>query len=139
MWDQSFSYDQLLLAAQQCQISEKILSHPDGFERKLKDNGNNLSGGEKQRIELARALIKQPSILLLDEATSALDNATQSKILDSLQKKTITVISVAHRLDIALRSDHVIVMDNGTIVESGSPDNLMSNSSRFKELVAKES
>ena len=139
MWDQSFSYDQLLLAAQQCQISEKILSHPDGFERKLKDNGNNLSGGEKQRIELARALIKQPRILLLDEATSALDNATQSKILDSLQKKTITVISVAHRLDIALRSDHVIVMDNGAIVESGSPDNLMSNSSRFKELVAKES
>ena len=139
MWDQSFSYDQLLLAAQQCQISEKILSHPDGFERMLKDNGNNLSGGEKQRIELARALIKQPRILLLDEATSALDNATQSKILDSLQKKTITVISVAHRLDIALRSDHVIVMDNGTIVESGSPDNLMSNSSRFKELVAKES
>ena len=138
MWDQSFSYEQLLLAAKQSQISEKILSHPDGFERKLNDNGNNLSGGEKQRIELTRALIKQPNILLLDEATSALDNPTQTKILEILHKKNITIVSVAHRLDIALRSDHVLVMDAGMIIESGSPQNLMNKPSKFKELVEKE-
>lgn len=138
LWNYSYDYDDLLSAAEKSQISHKILSHPSGFDRRLKDNGSDLSGGERQRIEICRALIRQPTILLLDEATSALDNATQSRVLEALQKSNTTMISVAHRLDVALQSDHVLVMNSGNIVESGSPQTLMNTDGYFKALVEKE-
>ena len=126
-------------AAMDAQMLENITAHPEAFQRHLRDNGSDLSGGERQRLELCRALLRRPSILLLDEATSALDNATQSRVLDALQRRGITVISVAHRLDAALRSDQVLVMQNGAVIEQGSPQLLLAAGGAFHALVQAES
>ena len=115
-----------------------LVIHQGAQDTELKDNGKDLSGGERQRIEICRALLRKPSILLFDEATSALDNATQSKVLDTLKAKAITVVNISHRLDAALRSDAVLVMQNGEVVEYGSPDKLISNKSTFSNLVQSE-
>ena len=138
LWNPEYNLHDLEIAAKESQILTTINNHPEAFQRQLKDNGKDLSGGERQRIEICRALLRQPSILLFDEATSALDNATQSKILDTLKKKAITVVNVSHRLDAALRSDAVLVMQNGRAVEYGPPDQLMSKKSTFYDLVQSE-
>ena len=138
LWNPSYQLDDLEAAARDSQILSTINNHPEAFQRQLKDNGKDLSGGERQRIEICRALLRKPSILLFDEATSALDNATQSKVLDTLKAKAITVVNISHRLDAALRSDAVLVMQNGEVVEYGSPDKLISNESTFFNLVQSE-
>ena len=134
LWDDSIEEEEILKAAKDAQILSLILSHKDGFDRVLKDNGNDLSGGERQRLELCRALVRKPNILLLDEATSALDNITQSKFLKALRKREITVISIDHRLEASLQSDVVIVMNQGAIIESGSPNTLLSAGDHFSRL-----
>ena len=83
-------------------------------------------------------MLRNPSILLLDEATSALDNATQSRVLDTFARRGLTVISVAHRLDAALRSDQVVVMKAGAVIERGSPQELLAQQGPFWELVQAE-
>ena len=93
---------------------------------------------KRQRLELCRALLRKPSILLLDEATSALDNATQSRVLDVLKARHLTVVSVAHRLDAALRSDQVLVMRNGAVIERGEPHELLKQDGAFRALVRNE-
>ena len=113
-------------------------AHPEAFQRELADNGSDLSGGERQRLEICRALLRRPSILLFDEATSALDNETQSKVLDALKERKITVVNVAHRLDAALRSDQVLVMRHGSVVEQGTPDQLLARQGEFHSLVESE-
>ena len=138
LWRPGYSLDQLEAAAIDAQILETINRHPESFARNLHDNGSDLSGGERQRLELCRALLRQPSILLLDEATSALDNATQSRVLDALKSRGLTVVSVAHRLDAALRSDQVLVMKDGAVVEQGAPQELMDCDGAFRALVLKE-
>lgn len=116
-----------------------ITGHPEAFQRHLRDNGSDLSGGERQRLELSRALLRRPSILLLDEATSALDNATQSRVLEALHRRRLTLISVAHRLDAALQSDQVLVMHNGAVIEHGPPQELLLARGAFHALVQAES
>ena len=138
LWQTDYSQDDLENAAQDAQILSTILAHPEGFLRHLRDNGADLSGGERQRLEICRALVRQPSILLLDEATSALDNATQSLVLDALKRRGITVISVAHRLDVALRSDQVLVMEAGHVKQLGPPQDLLAQSGPFSDLVRSE-
>ena len=138
LWQTDYSQDDLEAAASDAQILNTILSHPKGFLRHLRDNGADLSGGERQRLEICRALVRQPSILLLDEATSALDNATQSMVLDALKRRGITVISVAHRLDVALRSDQVLMMEAGQIKQLGPPQALLAAGGPFADLVRSE-
>ena len=109
-----------------------------GREYRCGENGCNLSGGEKQRISIARALIKKSQLLLLDEATSALDNETSTSITNNLLEiKNTTKIMITHRLDeeILRKFDEIIVMKNGKIVEFGKYDKLMNNNSTFKSLV----
>jgi ATP-binding cassette subfamily B protein len=136
LWDDSIEHDEIVKAAEDAQILSLILSHKDGFDRVLKDNGSDLSGGERQRLELCRALIRKPNILLLDEATSALDNLTQLKFLKALRKRKITVISIDHRLEASLTSDVVVVMEQGAIVETGAPNDLLLSGGHFSKLHA---
>jgi NHLM bacteriocin system ABC transporter peptidase/ATP-binding protein len=138
LWRSGYRLQELEEAASDAQILNTITSHPEAFARHLKDNGSDLSGGERQRMELCRALLRRPSILLLDEATSALDNATQMRVLDALKARGLTVVSVAHRLDAALRSDQVLVMAQGAVVELGSPQELLAQNGAFRALVDSE-
>lgn len=138
LWRPGYTLNQLEMAASDAQILAIINSHPEAFQRQLRDNGSDLSGGERQRLEICRALLRRPTILLFDEATSALDNATQMRVLDALKRRGITVVNVAHRLDAALRSDQVLVMDRGAVIEQGAPSQLLAQQGAFHALVASE-
>ena len=138
LWRSGYRLQDLEEAAHDAQILNTITSHPEAFARHLKDNGSDLSGGERQRMELCRALLRRPSILLLDEATSALENSAQMRVLNALKARGLTVVSVAHRLDAALRSDQVLVMAQGAVVELGSPQELLDQSGAFRALVDSE-
>ena len=139
LWNPDYNDQDLQAAAADAQFLETVTGHPDGFQRQLRDNGSDLSGGERQRLEICRALIRRPSILLLDEATSSLDNLSQRRVLDAVQQRGITVVSVAHRLDAALASDQVLVLAKGQVIERGHPGRLLDDpQSEFSKLVAAE-
>jgi len=139
LWNPEYTDQDLHEAAVDAQFLETVTGHPDAFQRQLRDNGSDLSGGERQRLEICRALIRRPSILLLDEATSSLDNLSQHRVLDAVQQRGITVVSVAHRLDAALASDQVLVLAKGQVIERGHPERLLEDPlSEFSKLVAAE-
>lgn len=139
LWNPEYTDQDLHEAAADAQFLETVTGHPDAFQRQLRDNGSDLSGGERQRLEICRALIRRPSILLLDEATSSLDNLSQRRVLDAVQQRGITVVSVAHRLDAALASDQVLVLAKGQVIERGHPERLLEDPlSEFSKLVAAE-
>ena len=123
-------------AARAAQIHEFIASLPDGYGTTVGERGLKLSGGEKQRVGIARTLLKDPPILLLDEATSALDSETEREIHDALENagKGRTVISIAHRLSTISDADRIVVLEGGEIVEIGKHSNLLKNRSRYFEL-----
>ncbi|CAG8588309.1 8119_t:CDS:10 [Paraglomus brasilianum] len=119
--------EEVAAAAVAAQIHEKILGFPDGYETKVGERGLRLSGGEKQRVAIARTLLKNPQIVLLDEATSALDTSTERHIQKSLQQMTAnrTTLIIAHRLSTIVHADQILVIKQGKIVEQGSHDELM--------------
>ncbi|KAG9298941.1 hypothetical protein G9A89_015963 [Geosiphon pyriformis] len=114
-------------AAAAAQIHEKILAFPDGYETKVGERGLRLSGGEKQRVAIARTLLKNPQIVLLDEATSALDTHTERHIQKALRRMTVnrTTLIIAHRLSTIVRADQILVVKEGEIVERGSHQELL--------------
>ena len=116
------SYDKVIEAARAAKIHEFISNLPDGYDTTVGERGLKLSGGEKQRVGIARTLLKNPPILLLDEATSSLDTETENSIQDSLNKmlEDRTVITIAHRLSTIVNSDLIVVLENGEIVEQGT-------------------
>lgn len=116
-------------AAKAAQIHDKILSFPDGYETKVGERGLRLSGGEKQRVAIARTILKSPPIILLDEATSALDTTTERHIQKALgdMTKGRTTLAIAHRLSTIVNSDLILVIKDGKVVESGSHEQLIQN------------
>jgi ATP-binding cassette subfamily B protein len=138
LWDPSIRNNDIFQALKDSQIYDKINSFPMSIETIISTFSSKLSGGEQQRLCIARALARNPKILLLDEATSALDSATEKSVLYNIYNRKITTISVAHRLYTALISDNVIVLESGQIVEHGSPQDLMSRGGIFSRLVQDE-
>ena len=120
-------------AAKAAKIHDFIMVLPDGYETTVGERGLKLSGGEKQRVGIARTLLKNPPILLLDEATSALDTQTERDIQDSLREmgQGRTVITIAHRLSTIVDADQIVVLEDGLIVERGSHDELLANRGRY--------
>jgi ATP-binding cassette subfamily B protein len=114
-------------AAKLAQIDGFIRMSPHGYETEVGERGLKLSGGEKQRVAIARTILKAPPILLLDEATSALDSHTEREIQDALQlvAKNRTTLVIAHRLSTIVSADQIIVLDNGVIVERGTHHELL--------------
>lgn len=119
-------------------LKEDVEQMPMGIHTVLSENSSTISGGQQQRILIARAIIRQPSILIFDEATSALDNLTQAAVVESLDKMHVTRIVVAHRLSTIRTCDRIIVMDDGRIVEEGNYDSLMEKRGLFYQLASRQ-
>ena len=127
-------------AAKDAQIHDFILSLPDGYETTVGERGLKLSGGEKQRVGIARTLLKNPPILLLDEATSALDTETEREIREALTNASEgrSVLTIAHRLSTIADADRIIVLENGSIVEIGTHEALLRKRGRYHSLWTKQ-
>jgi ATP-binding cassette subfamily B protein len=134
--DPSLSRSRLIEAARLAEIHDDIMEMPLGYDTLLGDGGMSVSGGQYQRLTLARALVHRPAILLLDEATSSLDTATERRIQEHLANLRCTRIVIAHRLSTVRAADLILVMDQGALVERGSHDELMRRRGRYEELVA---
>ena len=130
------SHSEIEDAARAAQIHDFIMALPDGYETTVGERGLKLSGGEKQRVGIARTLLKNPPILLLDEATSALDSGTEHEIQDALAKAAEgrTVITIAHRLSTIADADRIVVLADGQIAEQGSHAELLEMSGRYAGL-----
>jgi ATP-binding cassette subfamily B protein len=137
----SASPAELEAAARAAKIHDFIMSLPDGYETTVGERGLKLSGGEKQRVGIARTLLKNPPILLLDEATSALDTQTERDIQDSLRDmgQGRTVITIAHRLSTIADADRIIVLEDGLIVEEGRHEALLTRGGRYAAMWARQS
>jgi ATP-binding cassette subfamily C protein len=111
---------------------------PMGMHTLVSEGGGNISGGQRQRLLIARAMVKKPRLFLLDEATSALDNVTQAKVARSLDGLQATRIVVAHRLSTIINADCIFVLEKGTVVQRGSYDKLMKEEGVFRELAVRQ-
>ena len=128
--------DEVIKAAMDAQIHEFIMSLPNTYDTLVGERGLKLSGGEKQRVGIARTLLKDPPILLLDEATSALDSETEFEIQEALERAAQgrTVITIAHRLSTVQNADRILVLEKGTVVEAGTHSELLSKNGRYLDL-----
>jgi ATP-binding cassette subfamily C protein len=133
-----FTMEEAWEAAEKAGLKEDIESFPMGMNTFVAEGCGTFSGGQRQRLIIARAIIKNPGILLLDEATSALDNRTQAIISRSLDQMKITRVVIAHRLSTIQNADRIYVVNKGKIVESGSFDELVKNNGLFTKLVQRQ-
>jgi ATP-binding cassette subfamily B multidrug efflux pump len=128
--------EEMIQAAKDAQAYDFILSFPDGFDTVLDQGGTNVSGGQKQRLCIARAMLRKPAILILDDSTSAVDSATEAAIRESFAKnlKDTTVIIIAQRISSVQYADQILVLDDGTIVGQGTHDELMKTNEVYQEI-----
>ncbi len=135
MWDESIREEDYIQAAKDACIHDIISARPGGYFSPVLEMGENFSGGQRQRLEIARALCRNPNILILDEATSALDAVTEMQIDRNLRRRGCSCIIIAHRLSTIRDSDEIIVLDKGKIAERGTHDRLIQNNGPYSRLV----
>ncbi len=139
LWDETVTEEMLFHAAKDAMIHDLILErHHLGYHAPLLEGGKNLSGGQRQMLEIARALVKNPFILIMDEATSALDSETEKQISDNLQRRGCACLMIAHRLSTIRDCDEIIVLDRGKIAARGTHQELKSQPGIYKDLVESE-
>ena len=135
MWDSSIDNFEIIMAANDARIHEENKKKKKGYNAFISENGNEFSGGQRQRLEIARALVTDPTIVILDEATSALDAATENEVMKSIRERGITSIIVAHRLSTIRDCDKILVLDQGKIVEQGTHRELMAADGHYSALI----
>jgi len=132
------SLDDAWAAARQVGLAADIEAMPMGMQTLVLEGGGSLSGGQMQRMMIARAIVSRPKILLLDEATSALDNRSQAVVTDSLDRLRVTRVVVAHRLSTVVNADRIYVLDAGRLIETGTYNELMQAQGHFAQLAARQ-
>lgn len=138
MWDSTIEDYEVILAAYEAQIHNRIIRDRTEYGTIMKENGGNYSGGELQRLELARALAHDPTILFLDEFTSALDALTEDKVIKNIRRKGITTVIVAHRLSTIVDADMIYVMEKGKIIQKGTHSELYAQEGLYRTLIGSQ-
>ena len=138
LWDDTIDNDRLVAAIDDAGLTSVIEATPGNFQAVIEEGGRNLNGGQRQRIEIARALIREPAILILDEATAALDAESEYEILKAVRRRGMTCILVAHRLSTIRDCDEIIVLERGKVVERGTHASLMAASGAYARLIQAE-
>ena len=127
LWDPSIPDEEVVSALRDAAVHEVVARRPGGVNCRVEQDGRNFSGGQRQRLEIARALVRRPSVLVLDEVTSALDAETEQQIIDNLRRRGCACVVIAHRLSTVRDSDEIVVLDRGSVVERGRHEWLVSS------------
>ena len=138
MWDTSIEDFEVIMAARDAQLHEDIMQREGGYQYKITEGGKDFSGGQRQRMEIARVLAQDPTMIIMDEATSALDAKTEYDVVRAIRARGISCVVIAHRLSTIRDCDEIIVIDHGKAIERGTHDELMERGGVYRTLVTSE-
>jgi ABC-type multidrug transport system fused ATPase/permease subunit len=138
LWDSSIPDEDVVAALKDAMVYDVVSARPGSINSMVSEAGRNFSGGQRQRLEIARALVRSPSVLVLDEATSALDAETEKRIDDNLRRRGCACVIIAHRLSTIRDSDEILLLEHGALVQRGTHEFLMGSDGPYVNLLREQ-